>query len=62
MLRNSKQVWEVGEVVKVVFLSLRVIAKEPTPGDFMPDAYRLVDRKGQKQYRFVPHNGLERLS
>jgi hypothetical protein len=37
MVRNSKQVWEVGEMVKVGFLSLRVTAKEPTPGDFMPD-------------------------
>jgi hypothetical protein len=48
MIRNSKQVWEVGEVgevgevVHVGFLALRVIAKEPTPGDYMPDAFRLV--------------------
>lgn len=61
MIRNSKQVWEVGEVVKVGFLSLRVIGKEPTPGDYMPDAYRLMNLKGTTQYRFVPHNGLERI-
>lgn len=62
MIRNSKQVWEVGETVKVGFLSLIVTAKEPTPGDFMPDAYLLVSRDGSKQYRFVPHNGLERIN
>lgn len=64
MIKNSKQCWEVGEVVKVGFLKLIITAKEPTPGDYMPDAYLLtgtgknVDRK----YRFVPHNGLERTN
>jgi len=61
MITNSKQVWEVGEVVKVGFLALRITAKEPTPGDYMPDAYLLTDKTGTKNYRFVPHNGLERL-
>lgn len=62
MITNSRQVWEVGETVKVGFLSLIVIAKEPTPGDYMPDAYLLCNQAGTRQYRFVPHNGLERLS
>lgn len=63
MVRNSKQQWEVGEVVKVGFLTLRVIAKEPTPGDYMPDAYLLcgLGANADRRYRFVPHNGLERL-
>ena len=63
MITNSKQAWEVGEVVKVGFLSLRVIRKEPTPGDYMPDAYILcgLGANSAKQYRFVPHNGLERI-
>lgn len=61
MIRNSAQVWEVGETVKVGFLSLRITAKEPTPGDYAPDAYYLTDKTGTKKYRFVPHNGLERL-
>ena len=63
MINNSKQTWEIGEVVKVGFLSLRVEAKEPTPGDYMPDAYILCglgDKKDRK-YRFVPHNGIKRL-
>jgi hypothetical protein len=62
MIRKSNQVWEVGEVVKVGFLSLRVTAKVPTPGDYMPDAYLLTDKTGAKSYRFVPHNGLERIN
>jgi hypothetical protein len=61
MITRTKQTWEVGETVKVGFLSLRITAKEPTPGDYMPDAYLLTDKSGQKKYRFVPHNGLERL-
>lgn len=62
MITNSKQAWEVGSVVRVGFLSnLTVKAKEPTPGDYMPDAYILEAGNG-RQYRFVPHNGLERIS
>jgi len=33
MIKHSNQSWEVGEVVKIGFMSLRVIRKEPTPGD-----------------------------
>lgn len=62
MITKSKQVWEVGHTVKVGFLSLIVISKEPTPGDWLPDAYLLASHDGNRQYRFVPHNGLERLS
>lgn len=62
MITKSKQIWEVGETVKVGFLVLRITAKEPTPNDYMPDAYLLTDKTGQKNYRFVPHNGLERLN
>jgi hypothetical protein len=63
MVRNSKQQWEIGETVKVGFLTLRVVEKEPTPGDYKPDAYILVGLGAGacKRYRFVPHNGLERL-
>lgn len=61
MITKSAQTWEVGEMVKVGFLTLRVTAKEPTPGDYMPDAYILINKDGSRKYRFVPHNGLERL-
>lgn len=64
MISKSKQTWQVGEVVKVGFLSLRVTATEATPGDFKPDAYLLcgLGDKADRKYRFVPHNGLERLN
>jgi len=62
MVKRSTQVWEVGQTVKVGFLSLVITAKEPTPGDYMPDAYHLRSLDGSKTYRFVPHNGLERVS
>ena len=55
---NAPQVWAVGETVKVGFLTLRVFAKVPTPGDFKPDAYVLTNLRNDKFYRFVPHKGL----
>jgi hypothetical protein len=63
-IRNTKQSWQVGETVKVGFMTLRVVAIELTPGDYLPDAYILVGlgKSADKRYRFVPHNGLERLS
>jgi hypothetical protein len=63
MIHNSEQIWEVGAVVNVGFLKLRVIEKIPTPGDYMPDAYILcgLGEKSDRIYRFVPHNGIERM-
>jgi hypothetical protein len=61
MARNSKQVWQVGETVKVGFMSLRILAKVPTPGDFLPDAYALTNADGSRFYKFVPHNGCQRV-
>lgn len=60
MIQNSRQTWEVGSVVKVGFMSLRVAAKVPTPGDFAPDAYAMTSLDGTRFYRFTPHNGCER--
>ncbi len=62
-IKKTKQTWQVGETVKVGFLTLRVTAIELTPGDFLPDAYLLcgLGDKADRKYRFVPHNGLERL-
>ena len=57
---RTKQDWSVGSTVRVGFLTLTVIAIVPTPGDGMPDEYRLVSASG-KQYSFVPHIGLERI-
>lgn len=62
MITRSNQLWEVGEAVKVGFLTLIVTAKIPTPGDYAPDIYRLVSRDGTKQYEFQPHKGLWRVN
>ena len=62
MITTSKQNWQVGETVKVGFLSLRILAAVPTPGDYAPDAYVLTNLKNDKWYRFVPHNGLTSFS
>jgi hypothetical protein len=56
------QDWRVGEVVNVGFVRNLMVTKiEPTPGDYMSDAYHLVSRTGRK-YRFVPRHGLERVT
>jgi hypothetical protein len=60
MIQNSKQKWEIGQMVKVGFMSLKVLAKVPTPGDYRPDAYAL--ESNGKFYQFVPHNGLVRCA
>jgi len=62
MITNSKQVWEVGEAVKVGFMKLIVVAKVATPGDYLPDAYVLTNSAATAFYRFVPHNGLTRCA
>ena len=59
MITTSKQIWAVGEMVKVGFMSLRVMATQATPGDYKPDAYVLANAKADKFYRFVPHHGIE---
>jgi len=59
MITKSKQSWEVGEMVKVGFLTLRVMGKQETPGDYKPDAYVLANKDVSKFYVFVPHNGLQ---
>ena len=60
-IANSKQSWQVGQVVNVGFLKgLVVEAFEATPGDYAPDAYILRAATGRR-YRFVPHNGIERM-
>lgn len=58
-MTRSKQSWEVGATVKVGFLTLKVLAKVATPGNWLPDQYALTNGAG-RFYKFVPHNGLER--
>jgi hypothetical protein len=60
VIKNSKQNWQVGETVKVGFMSLIVAARIATPGDYLPDAYAMTNKGATAFYRFVPHNGLVR--
>ena len=61
MITKTKQNWQVGETVKVGFLTgLEVIKAIPTPGDYAPDAYVLRQPATDRFYRFVPHMGIER--
>lgn len=59
MIKTSAQNWEIGEQVKVGFMTLRIVDKQVTPGDYLPDAYILTNKDASKYYRFVPHNGLQ---
>lgn len=62
MIRKTAQNWTAGQVVKVGFLSLTVKAAIATPGDYLPDAYILANAAGTQLYKFVPHNGLEKIT
>jgi hypothetical protein len=60
-IQRSKQDWSPGSVVKVGFMTLTVMAIIPTPGDWLPDKYQLLDTRNGRWYEFTPHNGLERI-
>lgn len=50
--KPATQVWAVGETVKVGFLTLRIVGKQPN-GD-----WKLVNKDATKHYAFAPHIGL----
>jgi len=60
MITKTKQDWSIGSIVKVGFLTLRVMAVR-AEYDFMPDIYTLESLDSSKQYEFIPHNGLSRI-
>lgn len=62
MISNTRQNWIVGHTVKVGFMSLNVRAVIKTPGDYLPDAYILSNLRGDKLYKFVPHNGCQAIT
>ena len=62
MITKTRQAWTPGQTVKVGFMNLVVKAAIPTPGDWLPDAYLLSNAAGTQLYKFVPHNGLEKVS
>ena len=61
MVTNTRQDWSIGCVVRVGFLRLRVLGVAAVK-DGLPDIYTLESLDGAKVYRFIPHNGLERVS
>jgi hypothetical protein len=60
MITKTKQNWEIGNIVKVGFLTLRVVSVKAIK-DGMPDIYTLENLNGTKRYEFTPYNGLERI-
>ena len=62
MINRTKQNWTTGSMVKVGFLSLMVVQAIPTPGDYAPDAYLLINAAQTQLYKFVPHNGVEKIT
>lgn len=42
-------------------MSLIVVEKVATPGNWLPDQYVMTNGRGTF-YRFIPHNGLTRCS
>ncbi len=55
---RAKQAWNEGEIVKVGFVAnLEVIKRIPTPGDYCPDFYVLLQAEKNRFYAFQPHCG-----
>lgn len=61
MINKTKQNWNIGQVVKVGFLTLKVVAIKAIK-DGLPDIYELVSLSGDKKYEFIPHNGIRRVN
>jgi hypothetical protein len=60
MVTNSKQSWEIGKMVKVGFMQLRVLGVKAVK-DGQPDIYTLENPKTGKRYEFIPHVGLSAI-
>lgn len=61
MITRTKQNWAIGQLVRVGFLTLRVVAVVAVK-DGMPDIYTLRSVDGTRTYEFIPHNGLSRVN
>ena len=59
--RSKNKSWNVGDVVKVGFMTLRVLGVRAEV-DYLPDIYTLESLDGSKRYEFIPHNGLNRIA
>ena len=60
MIKNTKQDWTPGNIVKVGFLRLRVLGAKAVK-DGLPDLYYLESLDSKNRYEFIPHNGLRKL-
>ena len=60
MISKSKQNWEIGQTVKVGFMTLTVLATKAIK-DFLPDYY-LLEGKNGSLYAFVPYNGISKIT
>lgn len=58
--RSKNKSWEVGAIVKIGFMTLRVLSVRDEY-DYKPDIYTLESLDGSKKYEFIPHNGLTRI-
>jgi hypothetical protein len=57
MITKTKQNWNIGQTVKVGFMTLKVLSVQSIK-DSLPDIYTLESPKTGKKYQFIPHNGL----
>jgi hypothetical protein len=60
MVKSTKQNWNVGQVVKVGFVNNLTVIETRSIVDHLPDMY-LLRRDTGVWYRFIPHNGIEKL-
>ena len=60
MINNTKQQWHIGRIVKVGFLTLKVVDAKKNPDKYLPDIYVLESAKGTR-YEFTPYNGLQKI-
>lgn len=60
MVQNSRQNWTLGAMVKVGFMTLRIVSARAVK-DGLPDIYVLESLDSTKVYEFIPHNGLRRI-
>lgn len=60
-IKFSPQSWQPGNVVKVGFMSLKILNVIPTPGDYRPDVYHMINPRTMQEYFFTPHYGLEKI-
>ena len=61
MITRTKQNWDNGSIVKVGFMTLRVLSVRAV-FDGLPDIYTLESLDRSIKYEFIPHNGLTRLN